>query len=60
MFYIHPYEAGPVVPVIGELTPYRRFRHYFHCQGGDNRLAKILKSFEFTSVINVLQKMELV
>ena len=29
MFYIHPFEAGPVMPVIQELSWYRKLRHYY-------------------------------
>ncbi len=56
MFYIHPYEAGPVVPKISELSAYRKFRHYYHCKKGQVRLKKILKRFRFSPAIKVLEK----
>lgn len=54
MFYIHPYEVGPVIPRISELSFYRKFRHYYHCKNGDRRVRKLLKAFKFGTAIDVL------
>jgi polysaccharide deacetylase family protein (PEP-CTERM system associated) len=59
MFYIHPYEAGPAIPKIQELSPYRKFRHYYHCANGEVRLRKLLRKFKFGPVIEVLSNMGL-
>ena len=59
MFYIHPYEAGPIIPRILELSAYRKFRHYYHCQNGDKRLKHILKVFKFAPAIEVLKERNL-
>ena len=45
MLYIHPYEVGPIIPEIKELSAYRRFRHYYNCSGGGLRLKKLLRGF---------------
>jgi polysaccharide deacetylase family protein (PEP-CTERM system associated) len=54
MFYIHPYEVGPVIPRIRGLSPYRRFRHYYNCRGGGARLRKLLQRLRFTTAADVL------
>jgi polysaccharide deacetylase family protein (PEP-CTERM system associated) len=54
MFYIHPYEVGPVIPKVRELSAYRKFRHYYHCKNGRIRLKKLLQSFKFCPAIDVL------
>jgi polysaccharide deacetylase family protein (PEP-CTERM system associated) len=56
MFYIHPYEVGPVIPQISGLSAYRKFRHYYHCSSGDRRAKKILKAFKFAPIIEVLKQ----
>jgi len=55
MFYIHPYEAGPVIPKISPMSCYRRFRHYYHCKNGQDRLKKLLKAFKFDTAIKILK-----
>lgn len=55
MFYIHPYEAGPVIPRISGLSAYRKFRHYHNCRNGAQRLKNLLKSFKFCPAIDVLK-----
>ncbi|MFH1615851.1 MAG: XrtA system polysaccharide deacetylase [Planctomycetota bacterium] len=56
VFYIHPYEVGPEIPLIREISPYRKFRHYYNCKNGKKRVRYLLQSFDFTSVINILRK----
>jgi len=60
MFYIHPYEAGPVVPRIKQLSPYRRFRHYVNVGRGQERLASLLSSVRFAPAIEVLRQRKIV
>ena len=55
MSYIHPYEAGPVIPNVTELSPYRRFRHYFNCKNGARRLKKLLGAFNFVPAIEIVK-----
>lgn len=55
MFYIHPYEVGPIIPQVGSLSHYRRFRHYHNCGNGSRRLKKILRAFRFGPAFEVLQ-----
>jgi polysaccharide deacetylase family protein (PEP-CTERM system associated) len=58
MLYIHPYEVGPVIPGISELSYYRKFRHYYHCKNSHKRLRKILKAFSFCTAIEILKEKE--
>ncbi|MGA2915489.1 MAG: DUF3473 domain-containing protein [Sedimentisphaerales bacterium] len=55
MFYIHPYEAGPVIPKISELSVYRKFRHYYQCKNGGKKIIKLSKAFKFAPIIEVLR-----
>jgi polysaccharide deacetylase family protein (PEP-CTERM system associated) len=55
MFYIHPYEIGPEIPRIDSISHYRKFRHYYNCKNGQNRLLKFLKNFNFAPAITVLK-----
>ena len=55
MVYIHPYEVGPVIPKIVELSAYRRFRHYHGCKDGGRRMRRLLDQFRFAPAIDVLR-----
>ncbi len=55
IFYIHPYEVGPVIPKIQELSAYRKFRHYYHCKSGNKRLRNILHTSRFKPIITLLK-----
>ena len=59
MFYIHPYEVGPIIPMLSELSWYRKFRHYYNCNNGDGRLKEILRIFKFGPAIEVLKQRNL-
>ncbi|MGH8005371.1 MAG: polysaccharide deacetylase family protein [Limisphaerales bacterium] len=56
MFYMHPYEIGPVIPRIAELSPLRRFRHYYNCGTGYERLKKLLGRHRFGPAVEVLKQ----
>lgn len=60
MLYIHPYEVGPIIPKISELSSYRKFRHYYNCRNGHERTKEILQAFEFNSAIEILRKRNLI
>jgi polysaccharide deacetylase family protein (PEP-CTERM system associated) len=60
MFFIHPYEAGPVIPRIAGLGAYRRFRHYFNARQGPRRLRRVVSGFRFAPAIEVLRERNLV
>lgn len=60
MFYIHPYEVGPIIPKIPKLSLWRRFRHYYNTQNGDKRLKEILKVYRFAPVVEVLKQKGLI
>jgi polysaccharide deacetylase family protein (PEP-CTERM system associated) len=55
IFYIHPYEVGPLIPKMPEISAYRRFRHYYNCKNGSIRIRKVLKASKFGPVIEVLK-----
>jgi polysaccharide deacetylase family protein (PEP-CTERM system associated) len=55
IFYIHPYEVGPVIPEIPGLSAYRKFRHYYNCSNGTGRLKNMLQAFKFCPAIDVLK-----
>ncbi len=55
MFYIHPYEVGPVAPRVAPMSAYRRFRHYYHC-AGRARLAQMLQGFRFVPAIEIVKE----
>ena len=59
MIYIHPYELGPIVPIVPELTYYRKFRHYYNCKNGSKRLSRILQTFKFSTAIEILKEINL-
>lgn len=54
VFFIHPYETGPVVPRLPGLSPYRRFRHYHRAGAGGGRLTRLLERFRFEPAAEVL------
>lgn len=56
MLYIHPYEVGPIIPSISELSYSRKFRHYYHCKNGHERLRKILKAFNYCTAVEILKE----
>jgi len=59
MFYVHPYEVGPVIPAVPGLSWYRRFRHYHNCRHGKARLRRLLAMHRFGSARDILFKMGL-
>lgn len=56
MFYIHPYEVGPIIPKINELPWHRKFRHYHHCENGHDRLKTMLENFTFVPAVEILRQ----
>jgi polysaccharide deacetylase family protein (PEP-CTERM system associated) len=56
MFYIHPYEVGPEIPLIDGLPRLRRFRHYHNTRNGRARLGDLLQSYRFAPVRDVLEE----
>ncbi len=59
MFYLHPYELGPIIPIIPKLSYYRKFRHYYNCEDGHKRLKGILQTFRFGTAIEILKERNL-
>ena len=54
VFYIHPYEIGPVAPRLREIPVARRFRHYVRLRQGRKRVSRLLTAVRFTTMSEVL------
>ncbi|MBI5055592.1 MAG: DUF3473 domain-containing protein [Nitrospirae bacterium] len=59
MLYIHPYEIGPEIPYLPEISYYRRFRHYYNCKNGGERLREMFRSFRFAPAVELLKERNL-
>jgi hypothetical protein len=57
MFYIHPYEIGSVCPVVPNLSPERRFRHYFGRTKTRSRVERLFQNHRFGRAIDVLSSL---
>jgi polysaccharide deacetylase family protein (PEP-CTERM system associated) len=55
MFYAHPWEYDPNHPVI-DFEAKAKFTHYYNLKNMSARTAKLLRSFQFTTVWNVIQQ----
>ena len=55
VFYIHPYEIGPVAPRLPGLSLTRRFRHYVRLDKGRERLPRLLRAASFGTMADVLE-----
>jgi len=53
--YFHPYEIGPIIPEIKELSYYRKFRHYHNCNKGTERILTLLKNFDFCPAFQLIK-----
>lgn len=60
MFYIHPYEVGPITPEIPGLSPLWRWRLFHNAANGASRLRRLLRSFHWQPAIHILQQQGLV
>ena len=56
MMYMHPYEVGSIIPNIPNISPFRKFRHYYNSENGYKRLREILLEFKFGTAIEVIKK----
>lgn len=54
VFYLHPWEVDPGQPRL-DVKWFSRFRHYNNLDICEQRLAKLLKNFNFTTMSNVLK-----
>ncbi len=57
MFYIHPWEVDPEQPRM-RCSKTARFRHYVGLRNTECKLEKLLQSFSFSSVSNVLNQVQ--
>ena len=58
IFYLHPWEIDPEQPKL-PATGFSKFRHYNHLEICEQRLRRLLDSFEFTTVASILESMSL-
>lgn len=56
VFYIHPWEVDPEQPVIKGISRFSKFRHYNNLSKTENRLSKLITDFQFTTMLDVLEK----
>ena len=54
VFYIHPWEIDPDQPRIPGASLKSRFRHYLNLKHTANRLQKLFRDFEFTTVREII------
>jgi len=59
MFFIHPYEVGPMRPRMPNLSPFWRWRLYHNAGSGD-RLRHLLDHFQWEPAITILERRGLV
>lgn len=60
MLYIHPYEVGTEIASISDMSLYRRFRHYYNCSDGRERLEKVMIQFDFCTAIEIVKQFKLI
>ena len=56
IFYIHPWEVDPDQPRINGLSFKSRFRHYINLKKTEERLKKLLRDFNFTSIKKIIER----
>lgn len=56
VFYIHPWEIDPDQPEMKGISRSTKFRHYVNLNKTEHRLKKLLKDFQFDTMINVLSE----
>ncbi len=56
MLYMHPYELGPEVPLIRNLSFLRRFRHYHNIATGGSRIEKLVRGRSFEPAISIIRR----
>lgn len=50
IFYLHPWELDPNIPVIKNLSPLARFRTYVNLDKTESRFKKLISQFRFSSI----------
>jgi polysaccharide deacetylase family protein (PEP-CTERM system associated) len=50
MFYLHPWEIDPAQPVVRNIPPMARFRHYVNLRACLGKLERLLADFSFGSI----------
>lgn len=56
LFYIHPWEIDPGQPRMQGLSAVRRFRHYLNLARCEERFARLLADFTWTTVKSLLEQ----
>lgn len=58
VFYLHPWEVDPEQPKV-EVSRFSKFRHYNNLEQCENRLAALLSEFNFTTIVEKLDGLNL-
>ncbi len=59
VFYIHPWEVDPNQPKVKDISLFSKFRHYNNLEKCETRLSCLLQDFEFTTMKEVINRLEL-
>lgn len=59
IFYLHPWELDPEQPRFDNASALSRFRHYNNLDQCESRFARLLQTFRFTTVSDVLTDLRL-
>lgn len=54
VFYLHPWELDPGQPVMKGISNFTKFRHYVNISKANEKLSKLISTFEFTTMKQVL------
>jgi hypothetical protein len=54
IFYLHPWEIDTAQPRVN-VPLSKKFRHYWNLHKTMNRLDRLLNTFEFTTIKNILE-----
>ncbi len=58
MFYIHPWEVDPEQPRLRAGTRLSRFRHYVNLAGTERKIDRLLDTFRFARMADLIEQMD--
>ena len=54
IFYLHPWELDPHIPVVNNVSPLSRFRTYVNLDKTESRFKKLISEFKFSTIKSFL------
>jgi len=54
IFYLHPWELDPDIPVVKNLSPLSKFRTYVNLDKTESRFKKLISDFKFSTIKSFL------